>query len=196
MVEAVGDRGGGRFVDQPQQFETGEARGVLGGLALCVVEVGRHGDDRAVDVVVEGVLGALAQGGEYLGADLDRGFHASHRLHADHAALAFRRDQLVGQLLRVRDVGQAPAHQALDRDDGVLGVLRLAVACGLADLPAMGRQVAHDGGQQLVAGRIGQAFGHAAADGGDQRVRGAQVDAHGDAPLVRIGGLVRFGNLE
>ncbi len=42
-------------------LSTGELRGVLGGLALAFVEIGRHGNDRAVELVVEGVFGAVAQ---------------------------------------------------------------------------------------------------------------------------------------
>ncbi len=49
LVEAVGERGGGRLVDQAQHFESGDASGVFGGLALCVVEVGGNGDDRLGD---------------------------------------------------------------------------------------------------------------------------------------------------
>ena len=46
LVEAVGERRGGRLVDQAQDFEAGDAAGVFGGLALRVVEIGGDGDDR------------------------------------------------------------------------------------------------------------------------------------------------------
>jgi hypothetical protein len=55
---------------------------VLGGLALGVVEIGRHGDDGAKQVVVEGVFGTLAQAGQDLGRDLDRRLHPFARWSA------------------------------------------------------------------------------------------------------------------
>jgi hypothetical protein len=45
LVEAVGERCCGRLVDDAQHFKAGDLAGVLGCLALGVVEVGRNGDD-------------------------------------------------------------------------------------------------------------------------------------------------------
>jgi hypothetical protein len=39
LVKTVGDSGGGRLVDDTEDLETGDGSGILGGLALSVVEV-------------------------------------------------------------------------------------------------------------------------------------------------------------
>ena len=46
LVEAVGERGRGRLVDDAHHFEAGDLAGVFRRLALRVVEVRGHGDDR------------------------------------------------------------------------------------------------------------------------------------------------------
>ncbi len=46
LAEAVGQRRRGRLVDDADDVEAGDAAGVLGRLALAVVEVGGHGDHR------------------------------------------------------------------------------------------------------------------------------------------------------
>ncbi|MDT4845154.1 NAD-specific glutamate dehydrogenase [compost metagenome] len=63
VVQAVRDRRGGGLVDEAQHVDAGELGRVLGGLALCVIEVGRHGDDRAKELVVKTVFGPETQGG-------------------------------------------------------------------------------------------------------------------------------------
>jgi len=43
-VSIVGQRGSGRLIDQAQDLESGDASGILGGLALPVVEIRGNGD--------------------------------------------------------------------------------------------------------------------------------------------------------
>ena len=52
LVEAVGESGGGGLVDDAGDFEAGDLAGVLGGLALGIVEV-EDRDDGLVDLVAE-----------------------------------------------------------------------------------------------------------------------------------------------
>ena len=61
LVEPVGERGGRRLVDDALDLEAGDLAGVLGGLALRVVEVRRHGDDGLVDLLAQVVLGVALE---------------------------------------------------------------------------------------------------------------------------------------
>jgi aldehyde:ferredoxin oxidoreductase len=47
FVQAISQRGRGRLIDDAKHIETGDSAGILGRLALGVVEVGGHGDDSA-----------------------------------------------------------------------------------------------------------------------------------------------------
>ena len=53
LVETVRERGRGGLVDDAQDFQAGDAAGVLGGLALGIVEISGHGDDRLGDLFAE-----------------------------------------------------------------------------------------------------------------------------------------------
>src|SRR5437667_318965 len=61
LVEAVGERRGRRLVDDPEDLEPGDLAGVLGRLALVVIEVRGHGDDGLDDLVAEERLGVGLQ---------------------------------------------------------------------------------------------------------------------------------------
>ena len=53
LAGVVGQRGGGRLVEDAHHFQPGQLAGLARRLALGVVEVGGHGDDRLVDRLPE-----------------------------------------------------------------------------------------------------------------------------------------------
>ena len=80
--------------------------------------------------------------------------------------------------MRVWDVFQTAAHEAFDRDDGILRVGTLMRLCSIArfNLPIEG--IAHDGREQRAAIFVAQHHAHAAAYRGDQRVGRAEINAY------------------
>ena len=121
LVEPVGERGGGRLVDDPLDLEPGDLAGVLGRLALVVVEVGGDGDHRRVDRLAELRLGVGLQLLEDHRRDLRRRVLLAADLHAD-VAVGAGDDLVRDDRLLLLDLGLLAAHEALDREDRVLGV--------------------------------------------------------------------------
>ena len=79
LVEAVGEGGRGRLVDDAQHLEAGDRARLLGGRALGVVEVRRDGDDGLGDGVTEVALGVALELHQRAGRDLLRRVAACRR---------------------------------------------------------------------------------------------------------------------
>ena len=69
LVKTVGDGGSSRIVNDTKDLQTGDGTGILGSLALGVVEMGRDGDDGMGDLLAEVSLSSLLHLGQYHGGD-------------------------------------------------------------------------------------------------------------------------------
>ena len=121
LVEPVRERGRGRLVDDALDLEAGDLAGVLGRLALVVVEVGGDRDHGGVDRLAELRLGV----GLDLLQDHRRDLGRAVLLVADLDANVAVRPGLDGvgdDRLLLLDLGLLAAHEALDREDRALGV--------------------------------------------------------------------------
>jgi hypothetical protein len=83
FVEAVSERSGGRLVDETEHFEAGDFAGVLGGLALGVIEIGWNGDDGTTDGFAEMGFGPVFQFAEDEGGNLRRSENLVAESYAD-----------------------------------------------------------------------------------------------------------------
>ena len=121
LVEAVGERRRRRLVDDALHLEPSDGAGILGSLALRVVEVGGNRDHGLAHLGTQVVLGRFLQLLQDHGGDLGRGVRLAVDLDGRRALLAL--DQRVGdQTDLFRDLAEPPTHEALDRVDRSLGV--------------------------------------------------------------------------
>ena len=171
-MRVVGERGGGRLVDDPHDLQAGQLAGLAGRLALRLVEEGGHGDDGLVDRAAKLLFGPLLERPQDEGRDF------------------LRRVFLVAQA-----DGFGRAHAPLDRPHGPLGGQDPLVAGRGADEQAAVGVQADDRGQDRLA-VLAQDFRFAVADNGHLAVGGAQVDSengfHGGSGS---GGETHFGSM-
>ena len=121
LVEPVCQRGRCRLVDDALDVEAGDLAGVLRRLALVVVEVRGDGDHGRVDGLAEIRFRVRLQLLQDHRRDLRRRVLLIARFHASVAVGAG--DDLVGDdRLLLAHLGLLAAHEALDREDRVLGV--------------------------------------------------------------------------
>ncbi|ACO33777.1 NAD-specific glutamate dehydrogenase domain protein [Acidobacterium capsulatum ATCC 51196] len=176
LVEAIGQRGRGRLVDDALDVEPGNFAGVLGGLALRVVKVGRNRDDglghRGAQVVFGGLLELLQNHGRNFGG----GVVLALRLDDDVVALLL---DLVGHHLHfVVHFILAAAHEALD---GVNRVLRIGNRLALGHLAhqtlaALGKS--HHRRRGAAALFVGDHLRFAAFHHGHHGIGGSEVNSN------------------
>ncbi len=176
LVEPVGQRGRGRLVDDALDVEAGDLAGVLGRLALVVVEVRGDGDHRAVDAVAEIGLGVCLQLLEDHRADLRRGVLLAAGLDA-RVTVRARNDLERDDLLLLLDLRLLAPHEALDGEDRVLRVGHCLALRGRAHEPLSAlREGNHRGGRTGTLGVLDHG-GLAALEDGHARVGRAKIDA-------------------
>ena len=195
LVEAIGQRGRGRLVDDALDLEAGDAAGVLGRLALAVVEVSRHGDDRFGHRLAEIVLGGLL----HLHQHLRGHFRRRHLLAVgglDPGVAVVMGDDLVGDEVDVLldlVVGELASDQALDRREGVLRVGYGAAARGRADQHFAVLE-GDDGRGRAVAFGVFDDADRTAFHDRDARVGRAEVDTN-DLAHVCLSQTIVFGRI-
>ena len=150
LVDAVCQRCRRRLVDDAQDVETRDLARVLRRLALAVVEVRRHRDDRLRHRLAE------------------VGFRIRFELLQDHRRNLRRRVVLAVN----RNLVVFFAHVTLDRRDRAVGVRYRLTLGELTDETLARLREADDGRRQAAALRVRDDDGLAALHDGDDRVRG------------------------
>ncbi len=153
LVGVVGERGGGRFVEDADDLKAGQFARFVGGLALAVVEIGGHGDHGLGDRHFQLFLGPILERAQ------------------DHRRDFLRPIFLVAQL----DL-DVLAHLALDRLDGPLRRQHPLVTRRLANEQAAVLRQADERGQDWVV-ILGQDVRLPVAQDGHFAIGRSQIDA-------------------
>ncbi|KFB73809.1 MAG: NAD-specific glutamate dehydrogenase [Candidatus Accumulibacter phosphatis] len=123
LVHAEGQGRCRRFVDDAFDFQTGDPPGILGRLALAIVEIGRHGDHRLGDLLAQVILGGLLHLAQHFGGNLRRGNLLA--AHLDPGVTIVRPENLErhqGDILLHFLLFKAATNQPLDRVQGVFRI--------------------------------------------------------------------------
>ncbi|EHK67902.1 putative NAD-specific glutamate dehydrogenase [Achromobacter arsenitoxydans SY8] len=187
LVQAERQRRSGGFVDDALDFQTGDTAGVLGGLALAVVEVRGHGDDGLGHFFAQVVLGGLLHLAQHVGRHLGRRHLLAAHFNPGIAVVGL--DDRVGHQVDVllhRLFFELAADQALHR---VQGVARVGHGLALGGRAHQGLAVIHvgnDGGGGASTFRVFDDFDLPAVHDSHAAVGRAQVNAnnlaHGGLP--------------
>ena len=172
-VKAVGQGRRSGLVDDAQHLKAGDLAGILGGLALGVVEVGGNGDHRLGDGFTEVFAGVFRQLAQHLGTHLLGGeLLVQHRaLHLDVGARLL--DAIAHFLRLFVDLVDPTADEALDRIESVLGIHHRLTLGDLAHQLILVFGVGHHGRGRAEPFGVGYHSWLAALHHGDTAIRSA-----------------------
>src|SRR5258705_1091655 len=177
LVQSVGQRRGRGLVDDAQHVEPGDPAGVLGGVALCVVEVRRNGDHRLLDTFTEELAGVVDEFAQDLCADLLRRVLLAAHVEPGGATLALD-DVEADRLGFLRYLVETAADEPLRRVDGALRVHDRLSPGQLPDQRlAVFREGHHRWGRSRALG-VGNHNRFPALPGGDHGVRCPEIYAY------------------
>ena len=172
------ERRGGGLVDDADDVEPGDLAGVLGRLALVVVEVRRHRDDGLGHRLAQVVLGDDLHLLEHHRADLRHGVLLVAEHDADVVVRAL--DDAVARrrhgVLHLRRVPLS-ADEPLRGVDGVLGVRDRLPLRDVADEPLARLGHGDHRRSRLVPAAVGNDARRPVLHDGDARIRRAEVDS-------------------
>ena len=123
---------GGWLIDDALHLKTSDFAGVLGGLALTVVEICRHSNDRAIHFLAQIILGHFFQLLQNHGANFWRCVFLAANFHLDQILRATG-DRVRHHLLFAFNFAMTATHEALDAEHGVLWIGHLLMARRLAN---------------------------------------------------------------
>ena len=157
LVEAVGQRGGGRLVNDAQHVQAGDLAGILGRLTLRVVVVSRHGDDGLGNRFAQARLGVGLEFAKDHGGNFRRAELLGLAFHIDlHSGVAVGRlHHLVRDALNLfADLVELAPHESLHGENRVLRVGDRLTLGGIAhkSLAILGER--HYRGSRAAALRI------------------------------------------
>src|SRR2546429_3234135 len=121
LVKAVGECSSSRLIDKAQNLEAGDFAGVLCGLALCIVEICRDGDNGAVDSFAEVGFSPILQFTQDKSGNFRRRENFAAEFDADDVFARWI-DAERKQLQFILDIGGSAAPQAPDGINGALGL--------------------------------------------------------------------------
>ena len=174
LAEAVGQRRRGGLVDDANHVEAGDAAGVLGRLALTVVEIRRHGDHRLRQGLAEILLGDGAHFLQHVGRDFGnrKGLVAQPDAHVAvrsfHQRIGHRR---LDRLHRRR--GPRSPDEALDRPGRIFRIGHCLALGDVSHQPFAAFRQGNHRRRGLVAAAVGDDGGVDALKHGHARIRGS-----------------------
>ena len=158
LFEPVGQRGCGRFVDNPRHLQACDFARLLSGLPLRVVEVSRHGNHRFRDLLAQVIFGGFLHFLKHHGRNFLRAVQPPVDVNPRHAVFVFHDIRHTTEF--VFDLGVGLAHEPFDRKNGPFRVGNRLALSRVADFAFAVFGECHDrrGGAMSLAVRNDDGF--------------------------------------